>query len=513
MSRYDREMSPDHARDSAQILANLRKTLKLINLRDSNNIDQTMVIIKEMEDHLAKTLESTASNIWQVVIISLRIFVEYLKYRDIVKGQHGNILEEKEKIAFLYGELKFYISNLKEYQINNKESTQEILKQDSNSINAETVKELLEFIKTLPLPSTYWKNRNNYCQDLRDNFPDNAIKSLEEDKKQLPSPIVRLIAFIDNAPLVTPQQLEPQLTYSLKFKIKGITWHSDSEELHINLVTTCPQEDYSVSNFVLQKPDNLYSNEYEGEIKGQINFKSAQSLFSEEISFVVGCAFKLSDNTFNEIPVIGHNQIQFRIVERGKWGLFSGYHRLDSHIVNLLHNLLNENPSVRCELTELIQILESLTCLLGTYAQGAVFKKSKSITEAEFQSKVLQDLRFRLGQDVEEHPSQAGGNTDIRYRGVIVELKVEKSNGKREHICEKYTKQPTQYAGAEARQVSVLLVLDLTEKKNPTGDIRNDILLVDVPTHGGEDDTKQYQSKAFVFVVNGNIKSPSDYSK
>ena len=506
-------MSPDHARDSAQILANLWKTLKLINLRDSNNIDRILVNIKEMEDHLAGTMESTASNIWQIFIISLRIFVGYLKYRDIVKGQPGNILEEKEKIAFLYDELKSYISNLNEYQINNKELTQKILKQDNNSINTETVEQLLEFIKTLPLTSTYWKNSNSYLRDLQDNFPVNTLKSLEEDEKQLPSPIVRLIAFIDDMPLVTPQQLEPQLTYSLKFKIKGITWHSDSEKLHINLVTTCPQEDYSVSNFVLQKPDNLDSNEYEGEIKGQINFKSAQSLFSEEISFVVGCAFKLSDNTFNEIPVIGHNQIQFRIVERDKWGLFSGYRRLDSHIVKLLHSLLNKNQSIRDELTELIPVLESLTCLLGIYSQGAVFKKSKSISEAEFQSEVLRDLRSRLGQDVEEHPSQAGGNTDIRYRGVIVELKVEKLNGNREHICKKYTKQPTQYEGAEGRQISVLLVLDLTEKKNPTGDIRNDIFLVDVPTHGGKDNNKQYPSKAFVFIVNGNIKSPSEYSK
>lgn len=60
--------------------------------------------------------------------------------------------------------------------------------------------------------------------------------------------------------------------------------------------------------------------------------------------------------------------------------------------------------------------------------------------------------------------------------------------------------------------MSILLVLDLTQKDKPPGDLRNDVLLVDVPTHGGNDEDKKYLSKALVIVVNGNIKSPSDYS-
>ena len=114
---------------------------------------------------------------------------------------------------------------------------------------------------------------------------------------------------------------------------------------------------------------------------------------------------------------------------------------------------------------------------------------------------------------MQEHPQQAGGITDIRFRGVIVELKVENENGERERMARKYTRQVTQYAGVEARQVSVLLILDLTEKVNPPGDIRNDILLYNVPTHGTTDVPPKFPSKAFVFVVNGNTRNPSSYSR
>ena len=157
-------------------------------------------------------------------------------------------------------------------------------------------------------------------------------------------------------------------------------------------------------------------------------------------------------------------------------------------------------------------LLSALNRLLTTYTQHAIYKGATSLPESEFHDKVLQDLSLILGADVQNHPRQAGGITDIRYRGVIVELKVEKGEGNRKRIGEKYAKQATQYEGVEARQVAILLVLDLTPKISPPGDLRNDVLLVDIPTHGGEEADNKYPSKAFVLVINGNVKSPSEYS-
>lgn len=94
----------------------------------------------------------------------------------------------------------------------------------------------------------------------------------------------------------------------------------------------------------------------------------------------------------------------------------------------------------------------------------------------------------------------------------MIELKVEDKLSDRKEIAKTYSAQLTQYEGSEARQVGVVLVLDLTPKILPPGDIRNDILLYDVPIHGGDDGQKLYHSKAFVFVINGNKVKPSSYS-
>jgi hypothetical protein len=186
---------------------------------------------------------------------------------------------------------------------------------------------------------------------------------------------------------------------------------------------------------------------------------------------------------------------------------------LDRHIEELVTTLLLDCPTVCGELPELLDMLQTLTRLLATYAQEAIYKERSDVLESEFHATVLRDLRFMLGQDVQEHPNQAGGIPDIRFRGVVVELKVERQNGDREHISKKYAAQSVQYAGVEARQVSIILVLDLTSKDKPPPDIRNDIILTDVQTHGGEYRTKSFPSKAFVFVINGNMKSPSTYSR
>ena len=207
--------------------------------------------------------------------------------------------------------------------------------------------------------------------------------------------------------------------------------------------------------------------------------------------------------------MIGHNELRFRIVDEDRHPLMTGNRRLDQHIKELVTKLLSDCPNIRDELADLLDMLHALSRLRATYAQEPIYKGRSDVSESEFQATVLRDLRNVLGQDVQEHPSQAGGIPDIRYRGVIVELKLEKENGDRSYISKKYTAQAAQYAGVEAIQVSILLVLDLTIKDRPPGDIRNDIILTDVETHGGDNKAKEFPSKSVVFIINGNMNSPS----
>ncbi|NQV28526.1 MAG: hypothetical protein HQ518_29590 [Rhodopirellula sp.] len=417
----------------------------------------------------------------------------------IAHGAHGDLLSEQARTHVLLGEFRTEMNKAVLVRPGEIEKLRRELSGTTDP-GAETIR---NFLLQIPLPTIYFKERE---QPL-------AVRECAQSRDDAPAPLVCAIAFLDHAPLVTPQLIKADLLYPLAYRLKGLTWPDGAKRLRVDLLTTCPGSEFSVSDFVLDRPKTIKDFEYEGEVSGQIKFNTAQSSLLDDLVFVVRAAFELPDGGFQEIPVIGHHELRLRVTNQQNHPLISGNRRLDRHVEELLTRLLKECPSVRDELDDLLPMLQALTLLLSTYAQEAIYKGRSDVSEPEFQTAVIRDLRNQLGQDVQEHPGQAGGITDIRFRGVIVELKVEKQRGERQQICQKYTAQSAQYAGVEARQVSVLLVLDVTAKDRPPGDIRNDILLTDVETHGETSAAKLFPSKAFVFVVNGNMKSPSEYSK
>ena len=326
--------------------------------------------------------------------------------------------------------------------------------------------------------------------------------------------MVRVIAFLDRQPVASPQFLNQGTLYGLTFRLRTLGWPDEAIRLRVNLNTTCPPEVYAASDFALDKPNNTANGDYNGQATGHIIFNARQSNLLDDLVFTVHAAFETEDGGLAEVPVIGHNELRIKVVDSPNWLPTSAKGPMDQHIIRMLEGLIKEHPSIRGELVELYPILEALGRVCATYAQDAAFKGRNDVSEKEFQGTVLRDLRFSLGaSDVQEHPKQAGGIPDIRFRGVIVELKVEDENGDRRHLATKYARQSTQYAGAEARQVSVLLILDLTEKANPPGDIRNDIFVADVPTHGADDAKPPFPAKAIIFAINGNTRNPSSYSR
>lgn len=362
---------------------------------------------------------------------------------------------------------------------------------------------LRAFLLLIPLPTLYW-----HSKELEIPYRE----SIEEPEPEQ-NPLLRVIAFLDHAPIASPQLLKPNILYPLVFRVHGLGWPKDAIRLRLDLLTTCPSSEFAVSEYLLDPPHLIKNDEYEGELVGQIKFNSGQSSLLDGLVFVIQGGFETEDGRVEEIPVIGHNELRLRVVGEDNHPLMTGNHPLDRHIEELVTKLLRDCSSIKDEVQDLLNMVMALNRLLATYSQEAIYKGRNDVQESEFQRTVLRDLRFILGPEVQEHPNQAGGITDIWYRGVIVELKVERENGDRDQISKKYASQSVQYAGVEARQVSVLLVLDLTSKDKPPGDIRNDIFLTDLETHGGDDGAKKYLSKAFVFVINGNMKSPSDYSR
>lgn len=489
----------EHATTSVSLVIEIRALLGKAQKKSRTTAEELTGMAERIERLLNETPDDHVPAAWQIMPVGLRLLASHAQCLAIAHGEDGDLVEERARGDVLGNELRQRLAP--EYF-----AVPAVLESARKNLVGKTSFDptnLQEFLLSIPLPTLYWQEQEAVA----------LPRDETDDEEFAPDPLLRLIVFLDHAPVASPLLLKAGLLYPLVLRVRGLTWPEEALRLRLDVLTTCPASEYAISSFVLEKPAVIEDFEYNGELAGQIKFNSGQSSVLDDLVFEIRAAFELPDGDFREVPVIGHHELRLRVVDENQHPLMSGNRRLDRHIEELLTKVLNECPRVRDELPDLFPMLQALGRLLATYAQEAVFKGRSDVSEAEFQRTVLRDLRFQLGQNVQEHPAQAGGITDIRYRGVIVELKVEKTNGDRQSICKSYTAQSAQYAGVEARQTSVVLVLDLTKKLLPPGDIRNDILLTDVATHGGDDSSKPFPSKAFIFVVNGNVDSPSSYSR
>ena len=448
-----------------------------------------------IEAHTSMCANDSEAQPWRFMAVSLRTLACHYQSTDLARSGADGLTEVCARLGVLRGQVREALARLS----GNALHTRLLEALGQTEAIADTVK-FIECMLSVRLPVTYFTTK-------RIALPVARVNRVADDSPQ--PGVIKVIAFLDNLPFATPQLVKPNVLYSLSFQVGAQEWPTDASELRLDFNTTCPEGVYTVSKYTLTKP--AQAGEVEAVLQGQIEFLAAQSLLAENLVFAIRCAFR-GQALLEPAYVIGHNDLRFQVVDPATVQFPSGYQTMDVHINELIRQLLDDCPAPQSELDDLLLVLSALTALLGSYAQGGVFKGVTRVSEAEFQKSTAHDLRMRLGQDLQEHPQQAGGITDLRFRGVVIELKVETKSGDPNEIANNCVSQLIQYEGVEGRQVGIALVLDLTPKERPTGDTRNNILLVDVPTHGGQDEDKKYPSKAFVFIVNGNTRNPSDYA-
>lgn len=162
--------------------------------------------------------------------------------------------------------------------------------------------------------------------------------------------------------------------------------------------------------------------------------------------------------------------------------------------------------------------LDSAVAALVTLGEFQLYSYERAVftaaaDEAQLQAEVRRFFDVKYPGELTEHAGVAGGVTDVVFRGLKIELKVERETSDRKGLASKYARQVGQYSAGSFRLLSAMVILDLTAKKAaPPADVRNDILLVNIPAHG-TDGVPAYPSKAWVFLVAGNLEKPSSYSK
>jgi predicted house-cleaning noncanonical NTP pyrophosphatase (MazG superfamily) len=244
-----------------------------------------------------------------------------------------------------------------------------------------------------------------------------------------------------------------------------------------------------------------------------VQFPTPQNILSDPLIIRVRATF-FSEEGKEATPatVIGYHQLRVRVSDKAHVPLLARYRAIDERNAQLIEEVQRTMPQLNVEhLNDFVEVLGAITNYMGVSLQQALYREGLVVYETDFQKNLLYHLRTWLGEEVREAPKQGGGPTDIQYKSVTVELKVEKEISDRRKIIEKYLSQTTQYSSANGAQLGILCVLDLTEKDKPPANPQNQITL-ETPEVHGFDSTLEFPTKIAAVIIDGNLRLPSSYS-
>jgi hypothetical protein len=355
-----------------------------------------------------------------------------------------------------------------------------------------------EQIQQIPFPTIFLTEEPSPYPIRRE-----AQESSEPELENTGPFVVKAMFDIERRPWSNSQILQANLIYDMQAQLTVPRWPKGTTRLVLDYITTLSPELYKISPLEVRRTDETKA---EYEVHGHVQFSTPQTLLSEPLIIRVRATF-FSEDGKEAFPatVIGYHQLRIKISDE--------YRAIDERNLQIIEEVKRDLPQVNPQhLDDFIIALGAITNYMGINLQQALYKEGAAVSEADFQNNLLYHMRTWLGEDVQEAPKQGGGPTDIQYKTVTVELKVEKEISDRGKMIEKYLSQPTQYSSAGGAQLGILCILDLTEKDKPPANSQNQITL-ETPEVHGFDSTPNFPTRIAVVVIDGNLRLPSSYSR
>jgi hypothetical protein len=372
-----------------------------------------------------------------------------------------------------------------------------------------SVLDLLRSLSLVPLPVFYFEVRDPN-QSIREELGVSEAPSRSHLTSSLTEvPVVKMLFFLDGQPWLTPQAIKSGVQYDFGVQIGLSRWPGADWRLGVDYVSIADPRTYHVTLF------DVCAEGDPGEIKqqGHLIFYNPQSLLSEPSVLKVRARFVSGDGKEAVVPtIIGHTELRVRALSPESYPVLSGYPMMDIQIPKIIEQVRSSLPDLRpSDLDDFVKVLAILSSYAAVVGDSGVFKGRKIDEKREFQQHLLHDLRMKLGGEVREAETVGGGILDLRYRNVVIELKVEYRIKDRKRLREKYTSQPCQYTIASI-PLSITCILDMTEKEDVSPNVANGLSLESPPVHGYESEPPPYPSKVAVVIIEGNLRSPSSYS-
>lgn len=323
----------------------------------------------------------------------------------------------------------------------------------------------------------------------------------EERDETEPPPTELTVAFIrftiDGKAAADTDFLTPKEIHDLEIEVRISRWPDAAEALTLAPVTTEARSSHDFPIFRFPRPTG--DPPYHLRERGRAVLHVAQGVRAQPFEFRYAADFEPSE-VEQPVAVVGHRNLRLNGIDRP----ITGYEGVDRRLLEI-RDELRQRPLVTAgDVTNTLMLVAALGSLTGQAVQDNLFPKP--LKERDFQNYVRGYLRQRpeIGPRLEEHPRAAGGQTDLSFERIRLELKSENDRPLRLADCQQFLGQTSTYAAGSDKRVAVLCVLDGSRKVEQAFPADEGIRILRT-----EDDA----IAVVTLLIQGNLARPSDLSR
>lgn len=323
----------------------------------------------------------------------------------------------------------------------------------------------------------------------------------QTNDKETPADLhVAFLSFtVDGLPADQIQFLTPHETHDLEIEVRASRWPDDAVELNLSPVSIEAAGAYDFPKFMFERPTG--NPPFVMRQRGRAVINAAQALRAQPFEFRYAAEFS-PRSAEQPVSVVGHRTLRIESIDVRRSPL-TGYPAMDQRLLDLRNKLRAISPMPQDDLEAAMNIVAPLASLASRSLQDALFPKA--ISEAEFQRAVRDDLRRlpNIAARLEEHAQAAGGETDLSYLGIRLELKVVKDRSLVLEDCQSFVEQAAMYAVGSGKRLAVLCVLDVSSKRQAPFPAEEGVGIL----------LAKSDVAAIAILIQGGLIKPSDLSR
>ena len=314
------------------------------------------------------------------------------------------------------------------------------------------------------------------------------------------TPTVLLHFTLNDAPASWPMALQAGVLYRLGASAAVDEWPSGPAEILIEWQSTAPESILERRGFTILANGETTETGY--------LLARAEMPPDQGIDLTPVVTISSPDGNQCKARVVGQRSLRVNTFAPSDIG--AGLPMVGQRIVELLGEATAKVPSLpQADRLNLLHLLDATS----RFAALAIERKElRTIDEKGFQRVLKQALLMdrRIGRRIQEGTELGGGETDLVLERVVNELKVSPTPVDLES-AQRFMRQPTQYASAGDCPISVLTILDQSEKSEPPGIQSNYMQWVYPPIHASG--PVSTPSMVAVIIIPVGFPLPSQWSK